>query len=185
MDLLTALGLATDEFCRRLDSVGAAQWSSSTPCDEWDVHYLVAHVVGGNRFTRLVLDGRRADDAIAEVMSSPQLGADPMRAWSVTVAQQAEAFRRPGALDALVDHPLGSITGGDLLGFRLFDITLHAWDLATAIGADDSLPVDLVEDVIAIVEAGPPGMGFGIRTVPTAATASRQAQLLAMAGRGA
>lgn len=183
MDLLVTLDLATAEFGHRLARVADDQWSSSTPCDEWDVQYLVAHVVGGNRFTLAILDGRSADDAIAEVMSSPQLGDDPVAAWSATAALQAAAFRRPNALDTQVDHPVGTITAADLLGFRVFDIALHTWDLARAIGADEVLPVALVDAVIGIVENGLPGMGFGIRSAPPAPGASPQERLLAMTGR--
>jgi hypothetical protein len=53
-------------------------WSLDTPCSEWDVHYLVAHVVGGNRFAASVLAGMTASDAMEQVMSAPQLGADAM-----------------------------------------------------------------------------------------------------------
>lgn len=183
MDAFAALEAAVDEFGRRLAVVAPDQWSASTPCDEWDVQYLVAHVVGGNRFGCAVLGGSTFADAIAEVMSAPQLGADPVTAWSSTTAAQAAAFQQPGALEAPVDHPVGQITGADLLGFRTFDITLHAWDLARAIGADATLPGELVAHVLGIVEGGLPGMGFGIVAAPPATGAEPQARLLALTGR--
>jgi uncharacterized protein (TIGR03086 family) len=184
VDLLESLDVATRQFGRCLTEVSKDQWSLPTPCVEWDVHYLVAHVIGGNRFTCSVLAGRSAEDAIADVMSSAQVGDDPLQSWSSTVERQAAAFHRAGALDAHVDHPVGPITGRDLLGFRVFDITLHAWDLARAIGIDDTLPADLVDEVIEIVEAGPPGMGFAIRSHQANVDPSRQKLLLAMTGRG-
>jgi uncharacterized protein (TIGR03086 family) len=49
-------------------------------------------------------------------------------------------------------HPIGDVSGADLLGFRVTDLTLHAWDLARAIGADDTLDVDLVELIWSRVE---------------------------------
>ncbi len=61
-DLLSALDAATDQFRRHVSVVGKDQWAAATPCTGWDVHYLVAHVVGGNRFAALVLAGRTADD---------------------------------------------------------------------------------------------------------------------------
>jgi uncharacterized protein (TIGR03086 family) len=184
MDLLASLDVATQHFGRGLTAVSKDQWSLPTPCVEWDVHYLVAHVIGGNRFTCSVLAGRSANDAIAEVMSSAQVGDDPLLSWASTVERQAEAFHLAGALDARVDHPVGPITGRQLLGFRVFDITLHAWDLARAIGVDDTLPGDLVDEVIKIVEAGPPGMGFAIQTHQATIDSSRQKLLLAITGRG-
>jgi uncharacterized protein (TIGR03086 family) len=123
--------------------------------------------------------------AIELVMSTPQLGDDAVEAWTTTGAAQVAAFREPGALSRPVDHPLGELTGEGFLRFRIFDISIHAWDLARAIGVDDELAPALVDAVLSIVEAGPPGMGFGIEPVGgDQPGASPQARLLALTGRG-
>jgi uncharacterized protein (TIGR03086 family) len=161
-DLLSALDAATDHFGRHLSVVGHDAWTAATPCTDWDVHYLVAHVVGGNRFASLVLAGRTADEAIEAVMGSPQLGADPLGAFVETSAEQRDLFNRPGALDRLVDHPLGELTAERFLTVRVFDIALHSWDLAISIGRDGALDPALAELVLDIVLNEAPGMGFGI-----------------------
>ena len=47
-------------------------------------------------------------------------------------------------------HPnIGDITAAQLFGFRIADLTLHAWDLARAIGANERLDDELVELVYA------------------------------------
>ncbi len=79
MDLLDALGAATEEFGKRLAFVHGEAWSASTPCPEWDVKSLVAHVIGGNRFAISILGGLSASEAIKLVMSSPQLGDEQSR----------------------------------------------------------------------------------------------------------
>src|SRR4051794_34185823 len=137
VDKLTALDAAADEFGRRLALVGDEAWPLPTPCPDWDVHYLAAHVIGGNRFAAYILGGMSASDAMEQVMASPQLGHDAMRAWATTCAAQTSAFHAVTALERRIDHPLGEISGRDFLEFRVFDITLHAWDLARSIGADD------------------------------------------------
>ena len=183
MDLLNALEVATDEFGRRLAVVDQDGWTGATPCSDWDVHYLSAHVVGGNRFAVLILCGMTAAEAIEEVMSASQLGGDPLAAWATTSAAQLEAFAA-ASLERRVDHPLGEITARGFLGFRVFDVTLHAWDLARAIGASERLDADLVDTVLGIVENGPAGMGFGITALgETSDTASPQARLLDLTGR--
>jgi len=150
------------------------------------VHYLVAHVIGGNRFACHVLDGMSAMVAIERVMSSPQLGDDALGAWATTIAMQAAAFSVNGALERRIDHPPGEISGREFLEFRVFDITLHAWDLARSIGVDERLAPDLVEAVLKIVTSGPPGMGFGINALGrVASSASAQEKLLDQTGRGA
>ena len=184
MDLLTALNAATDEFGRRLALIPDGGWTRPTPCADWDVHYLAAHVVGGNRFAVSILGGMSASATIDEVMSTSQLGDDPSAAWEHTADAQLDAFRAAAALERRVDHPLGEISGRELLEFRLFDMTLHAWDLARSIGADDRLDPELVDVVLDIVEHGPAGMGFGITALgDTDGTASAQARLLDLTGR--
>ena len=160
--VLSALDAAIDPFRRHLSVVGDDQWTAATPCTDWDVQYLVAHVVGGNRFASLVLAGRTADDAMAAVMGFPQLGLDPLGAFIETSAMQRELFNEPGALDRPVDHPLGELTAERFLTMRVFDIALHSWDLAMAIGCDGELDPTLAEVVLDIVLNEAPGMGFGI-----------------------
>jgi len=46
-----------------------------------------------------------------------------------------------------VHHMVGDIPAAMLLGFRIGDLTLHSWDLARAIQADESLDPVLVEAV--------------------------------------
>ncbi len=184
MELLDALDAAAEEFRQRLVLAGSSDWARSTPCPDWDVRYLAAHVVGGNRFAVLILGGTSASDAIDEVMSAPQLADDAVSAWATTSAAQMAAFRADRALEQRVDHPLGTITGREFLEFRVFDITLHAWDLARALGADEYIGPELVEAVLAIVESGPPGMGFGISALGIAAVGSPpQVRLLDLTGR--
>jgi uncharacterized protein (TIGR03086 family) len=183
MDLLNALEVATEEFGQRLAAVDQDGWTGATPCSDWDVHYLSAHVIGGNRFAVLILGGMSASDAIEEVMSAPQLGDDALAAWAITSAAQLDVFKA-ALLERRVDHPLGEITGREFLEFRVFDMTLHAWDLARAIGASERLDAELVDAVLGIVENGPAGMGFGIMVLgETDDTDSPQARLLDLTGR--
>jgi uncharacterized protein (TIGR03086 family) len=60
------------------------------------------------------------------------------------VRECAGAFSQPGALQRVLDYPLGQVTGQQALAVRTTDSTIHAWDLAQAIGADDALDAELV-----------------------------------------
>ena len=184
MELLNALDGATEEFRHRLVLVRRADWARSTPCPDWDVKYLAAHVVGGNRFAVSILSGSSASDAMDDVMSAPQLADGALSAWVTTSAAQRAAFRADGALERRVDHPIGNISGCEFLKFRVFDTALHAWDLARALGADEHLKPDLVDVVLSIVDSGPPGMGFGISALGIAgADSPPQLRLLDLTGR--
>ena len=186
MEVLDALATATEEFTRQIASIGDSDWSRSTPCAEWDVRYLVAHVVGGNRFAVSLLGGMSASDAMTEVMSTRQLSDDPLGDYITTSAAQLAAFRVDNPAEQRIDHPLGDITAREFLEFRVFDTTLHSWDLARALATDTHIPPELVETVLAIVESGPPGMGFGIIALGNAGPHSSPLErLLDLAGRSA
>jgi uncharacterized protein (TIGR03086 family) len=185
MDLLTSLAAASADFHQRAVIVTDQQWSWPTPCDGWDVHYLMAHVVGGNRFATMVLGGRSAADAIDIVMSERQLGDVPLVDLRDTDSAQRVAFADHHASD-VVDHPTGPITVERFLEMRVFDIALHAWDLAVAIGADRTIDPRLVDAVLDILGDDPQAMGFGITPLGrVGADATPQDRLLDLTGRAA
>jgi uncharacterized protein (TIGR03086 family) len=184
LDTLTALDSATTAFRRLLVLVAEDDWTARTPCPDWDVHYLVAHVVGGNRFASLVLDGHTSEQAVAAVMSATQLSADPVTDFDDSAAGQRARFRRDGALTRNVGHPLGDLPGRRLLGLRVFDLAVHSWDLATAVGLDGTLDEALTESVLAIMGGEVPGLRFGIRPRGEAGPdAAPMERLLDLAGR--
>jgi len=146
MDALQMLGCARDEFGRRLRAA-SFDLACATPCEDWDVRDLVQHVIAGNRMAVVMLAGDSRDDVDAArraITSRDQLGADPVGAFVESADAQAAAFARPGALETTCHHYVGDIPGTQLLGFRIADLTLHAWDLARAIGDDETLDDDLV-----------------------------------------
>ncbi|HUO49276.1 MAG TPA: TIGR03086 family metal-binding protein [Acidimicrobiales bacterium] len=139
LDVLTA---ARADFRRRLSAVGPDQWDLPTPCADWDVRDLVAHLVRGNYMAELLLHGTSRDDTLA-AMAEP-VPDDLATAFDASADRQQAAFEEPGSLERTCHHPVGDIPGAQLLGFRIGDMALHAWDLARSIGADDSLDVDVV-----------------------------------------
>jgi uncharacterized protein (TIGR03086 family) len=184
LTLLAALDAAVAEFRRRLTAVAESDWAAATPCTDWDVRYLVAHVVGGNRFASLVLGGATSAEAMDVVMSSPQLGADPLSDFDASAADQRDRFGGSGVLASIVSHPLGELPGERFLRMRVFDVAVHAWDLAVALGLDATLDDELTRTVIAIVEHESPGMGFGIEPCgDVGPDATAMERLLDLSGR--
>ena len=94
MDELAALRLATDEFARRLAQVPPDGWGAPTPCPDWSVRDLCDHLVGGNRFTVLVLGGAEWRTAVREVRDGDFTG-DP--AALVTASETLVEFIRAKA----------------------------------------------------------------------------------------
>ncbi|MCO6000005.1 TIGR03086 family metal-binding protein [Actinoallomurus rhizosphaericola] len=135
--------LAGAEFEARLREVRPEQWAWPTPCTEWNVRQLVNHMTAGNlNYVRLVQGATRAE--FLRLRDADALGTDPVGAYLRSVEECAEAFAAPGALDRVLDYPLGKVTGRQALAVRTTDSTVHTWDLARAIGADDRLDAGLV-----------------------------------------
>jgi uncharacterized protein (TIGR03086 family) len=146
MEPIKTLERATAEFERRLRAITPAQWSDPSPCEGWTVRVLVNHVVSGNRMAVLRLEGSSRDQAIA-ALKGDLLGDDPVQAFRRGSDEQIAAFERPGALQRTCETPVGDLSGAQLLGFRIGDLTIHAWDLARAIGGDEELDADVVREV--------------------------------------
>jgi uncharacterized protein (TIGR03086 family) len=72
------------------------------------------------------------------------LGRDPVGAYVRSVQVCTEAFTRPETLQRVLDYPLGQVSGQQALAVRTTDTTIHTWDLARALGVDDTLTPDLV-----------------------------------------
>jgi uncharacterized protein (TIGR03086 family) len=63
------------------------------------------------------------------------------------LSEQANAFANASDSEFIVHHPMGDVPVHQLFDFRIMDLTLHAWDLARAIDANEELPDVLVTHV--------------------------------------
>jgi uncharacterized protein (TIGR03086 family) len=187
VNALECLEAAGAEFRTRLGGVRVDDWSRPTPCSEWDVRGLVNHVVTANVTAERLLHGATRDETVA-MIGVDLVGDDPPGAFERSIAAQAAAFREAGALDRTVHHPAFDMPGSQLLDFRIGDMLVHAWDLARATGADETLDPALVEVVLASLlplEAALPASGaFGAgASGDLGEDASRQLRLLDLTGR--
>ena len=138
MHCLEVLERSVAEFRHRLEAVAPDRWNLATPCADWTVRELVHHVIGGNRLACLLLAGATSEDATAAVRSGDLQG-DARAHFRTSVDRQAHAFAADGALERVLDHPAGRVTGREYADYRAADILVHAWDLARAVGVDDEL----------------------------------------------
>jgi uncharacterized protein (TIGR03086 family) len=182
--LFDYLRVARDGFESRLRSVQSDDWTRSTPCEEWNVRQVVNHVVGQNfRYARL-LEGGGLDE-YTRVREDDFLGNDALANWARGNREFDIAYAQPGALEKVVEYHWGPSTGRQLLYWRVLEMTVHTWDLARGIGADDRLDEDLV---VAMLNGMPTRINSS-RTEKDAARgeisagASPQEQLLIYTGR--
>lgn len=163
---------AAEAFDNRFKAIGKEQWGAQTPCSEWTVHDLVTHAVG------------------VQAMFGGAIGAAAPEGakWDVVRAAMAEALAEPGALDGSINHPaLGEMPKAQVIGIATNDLLIHTWDLARAIGADETLPAECVDACHAALKMMPAEMirvpGRFADPVAVGSDADRQAQMLAFAGR--
>jgi uncharacterized protein (TIGR03086 family) len=162
-----------DAFSQRYDAITDEQWAASTPCPDWSVKDLVDHAVG----VQAQYIGNLVGADIAE-------GAD----WPAVRAAIGTALAAEGALDGMTEMPgMGQVPKMVPVGIGSSDLLIHSWDLARAIGADETLPAEAVAATHAGLQRFPPEMMrnstmFG-DAVDCADDADAQTQMLSFAGR--
>ena len=144
--LLEQYSHAIAEFGARVERVRDDQWDAPTPCADWDVRALVAHIVDEQRWAPYLLGGGTVAAAGDRFADDP-LGADPKAAWRAASSAAREAFEAPGALDNPVALSSGETSARDYLWQMTVDAAVHAWDLARGIDVDDQLDHELVRRV--------------------------------------
>ena len=183
-DHLALLTRACAVFGEQLQQVGDDDWERPTPCTDWDVQALVAHVVIGDAQVPMIV---RGEQIARELDASPSiLGPNPLATWRGTALAMLRAFAEPGVLARRYEHPVGHVTGRRILGFRLTDSLVHGWDLARACGRDLVLDDELAEYCLAFwwpLATGLPDSGFYATAVMPRDGAPAGERLLALLGR--
>jgi hypothetical protein len=72
------------------------------------------------------------------------LKGDLLDAFADARDRQAACFGAPGAEQTICHHPMRDMPASEFIWLRIRDTTIHTWDLAHAIGADEALDKELV-----------------------------------------
>ena len=124
-----------DGFSARLNATSEEKWSASSPCEGWAARDVVAHVVNGERMMLLGEQSELPADA------------DLKAAWQETREKVEAMGSDPALLAEVVQTPLGEMPREQLIGSLIsMDLLVHTWDLARAVGADESLHAQAVAD---------------------------------------
>jgi uncharacterized protein (TIGR03086 family) len=169
----------------RIALIGDDQWSSPTPCRDWDVRALVAHLVGEVHWVPYLLAGGSVADA-GDRFSGDPLGDDAKAAWREGSRVARKALQADGALDRTVSLSYGETSARDYIWQMTVDATVHTWDLSRGIGADDALDPELVRRVHLETEkdtASLASSGLFDPPISVAAHADLQTRMLALFGR--
>lgn len=155
----SALPAAVDSLWRRLTSLAASadDWSCRTPCADWTLHDLVAHLAG----MQSAFNAARSPDAppqppppagwqpdgassgidrivAGQVAARVDWGRDrlldALRSAGDEHVLQLEAAASEGAWAERVQGPTGETSLEGLARVRCFDLWVHLWDLSEARG---------------------------------------------------
>jgi uncharacterized protein (TIGR03086 family) len=184
MDEATAFRRASDAYVQRARDVTEAKWLAATPCAEWDVRTLVNHVAGEYLWVPELMAGKTVSD-VGNRLDGDLLGDDPLVVLAGALREAQEAAGSPDALTCTVHLSFVDVPGAEYLRQMAIDSVIHAWDLARAIGADETLDPELVdfayEGLRESAEDWRSGGAFG--PVKQPADDSPQSRLLALTGR--
>jgi len=164
--------------------VTAEDLERPTPCAGWQVRDLLNHIAGGAPVFAALFRGEGA----RPFPDDDQLGDDPSAAVRAALGEFDAAVRSPGAMERTVASPFGEMPGDTFARLAAFDLMVHSWDLATALGQQLELGDELVQEVdtfarSAIPEERAPQM-FAPAVEPRSG-ASRLECLVAFSGRQA
>jgi uncharacterized protein (TIGR03086 family) len=153
-----------------LATIPAGRWDAPSPCTEWTVRQVAAHLVEG------------LDYFAAAVGVPGELPADLLASYDAVTVRCLTAFADPDALAA--DHPFadGREPGRVIATISLSETVVHGWDLATATGVAYT-PDPAAVATLRSFAAGPKVEGLFAAPVPVAAGAPPFVALLAMLGR--
>jgi uncharacterized protein (TIGR03086 family) len=182
MELVDALEASFAHTGTVVAGIRPEQLGSATPCTEWDVRALLAHMIG---VVTNIGQGVRGEELLADP-NATVVAADPAEQFRAAAAGTLAAWRSvaPDAEVNIGAGPMPAMVGASI---NLLDTTAHCWDLARATGQSEALPVDLVDATMGAAEmvVTPEIRQFaGIApAVDVAADASATDRLVAFLGR--
>lgn len=144
--------------------------SLPTPCAEWDLGDLLAHMTVQHRGFAAAAAGRGGD---LDTWRPRPVGDDPAGEYARAAESVVAAFAEPGILQR--DFLLPEITpqpvpGRLAISMHLVDYVVHGWDVARTLGVAYELPPEVLAATLPIAESVPDGAE---RRAPGAAFAPR------------
>jgi uncharacterized protein (TIGR03086 family) len=146
--VIDQIGEAIVATAKIVDGVEGGQWTSSTPCEDWDARALTNHFVGGLRMFAAAITGTEA----AGDFSTDWLGADPKTAYHAAAREATEAWHSPGALDKTIELSFGRVPGHMAAVIHLTEIFVHGLDLAVATGQESRVDQEMSQRMLAMMK---------------------------------
>jgi uncharacterized protein (TIGR03086 family) len=184
-DLRPQLAVAQNWVAALIEGVQTDQLGLPTPCHDFDVRDLIAHVYKGADRVRGMGEGRAADTIDFTV---DQLPADLAAGYREHIAAAQQAWAGDDSLGRLVTAPWGTVPGAMAVGGYLTEALAHGWDLATATGQPNEIDPELATVALQVAERAIPAQGRQempfAEVVPAAQDATPGTKFVNWMGRG-
>ncbi|MEV0226529.1 TIGR03086 family metal-binding protein [Streptomyces sp. NPDC050704] len=146
MDIRKLDRTAVLETVRILEKAKPEDWDAPTPCADWTLRQLLAHMAGQHHGFAAAADGSGADLAVWQPAT---LGDEPLTVYRAAADSVLEAFARPGVLTREFTLPEISTSirfpARTAIGFHFLDYVVHGWDVARALGVTLEADEEAVE----------------------------------------
>ena len=164
-----------------LDTVPATSWDSPSPCAGWTARDVVGHLIDTQR-QFLASHG-------VDLGAAPDVTRDPAGAWRTHAGRVAAALADDDVSATKFEGFFGPTTvGAALEQFYIWDMLVHRWDVARAVGADTSLTEIEIDRIEAGADSFGPALymdGICRPAVDVPEEADRPTRVLARLGRAA
>lgn len=166
--------------------VSTDQLSSPTPCADFDVAQLAAHLLGVLERIRMV--GQRETE-LPDLVPSYYQHATFVSDWDRLANEIHDVWQDHELLGAVLTLPFAQMPGAAALGLYTSEVLVHTWDLASAIGVDVEWDQELAAGTLIGMQMGLPAEGREApeipfdAVVPTTADATAMDRLVAWMGR--
>lgn len=134
-------------FAGLIAGLDPAELDAPTPCTEWPVRTVIAHVIGAVRRPRVVALGGKPFDVplVIEGIADDDLAARHREA----VRETLDVWSDPAVLDRPVTAPWGTVPGRAALSVWVKEPLVHGWDVAVALGLPSEAPTAVAEAAVA------------------------------------
>jgi uncharacterized protein (TIGR03086 family) len=177
------LGAALDQAGELIAAATPDQAHLPTPCEDYDVNQLISHMQAVVRRIGVVLSGQPFWSVPREMETT-----DWVADWAAGRAATDAVLADDACLTREVSVPWGTVSGASAAASYIGELSVHSWDLATALGTpgalNDALATAALPAYMAKVPAEPrgPEIPFG-PVVEVGPDATPYERLVAWTGR--
>lgn len=145
-----------------VDRVRGSDLDRPTPCAEWTLADLLAHMTAQHRGFAAAARGHGADESVWDAGTvADAIRADPAGTYAAATHDVLDAFAADGVSEATFALPEfgpdATFPGALAIGFHFVDYAVHGWDVAATLGIPFELPADVITALLPLVMAIPDG----------------------------